>query len=157
MPIRLLILDIDGVLTDSIKTYDLKFNVISKNFNDKDFTAIKRFKEKGIEVCFLSGDQRVNALMAHERHIDFYRVTNWDKGSYIRTFEKKYSVTKDEMGYVGDDFYDLSIMEKLNYENIYCPSDAIKCIKDTVKPGNILSKKGGEGVIAELFERFFNE
>ena len=49
---KLLILDVDGVLTTGCKTYDLEGNVISKEFNDKDFTAIKRFKEKGLKVCF---------------------------------------------------------------------------------------------------------
>ena len=37
---KLLILDVDGVLTTGSKTYDLEGNVISKEFNDKDFTCL---------------------------------------------------------------------------------------------------------------------
>ena len=44
----------------------------SQNFCDKDFTAIKRMRGSGINVIFLSGDQRVNELMARNRNIPFY-------------------------------------------------------------------------------------
>jgi len=40
--IELLILDVDGVLTDGTKVYDIDHNVLSKRYMCKDFTAIKR-------------------------------------------------------------------------------------------------------------------
>ena len=40
--IELLILDVDGVLTDGNKIYDINHNPVYKKFNDRDFTAIKR-------------------------------------------------------------------------------------------------------------------
>lgn len=49
---KLLILDIDGVMTNGTKVYDDDHNVLSKSYNDKDFTAIKIFKQMGIDVCF---------------------------------------------------------------------------------------------------------
>ena len=56
----LLVIDIDGVMTDGTKLYDTYGNIYLKKFNDKDFSAIKRFKELGVEVCFLSADQNIN-------------------------------------------------------------------------------------------------
>ena len=41
--VKLLILDVDGVLTDGKKTYNKNHEVLSKSFLCKDFTAIKRF------------------------------------------------------------------------------------------------------------------
>ena len=56
MALKLVILDIDGVMTDGKKFYDKNGDVLCKQYNDKDFTAIKRFMATGIDVCFLSGD-----------------------------------------------------------------------------------------------------
>ena len=55
--IKLLILDIDGVLTDGTKTYDKDHNVLSKRFMCKDFTAIKKFIAANIDVVLISGDK----------------------------------------------------------------------------------------------------
>ena len=56
--IKLLILDIDGVLTDGTKVYDREHNPIHKTFRCKDFTAIKRFIAAGVKVIMPSGAQR---------------------------------------------------------------------------------------------------
>ncbi len=69
--IKLLILDVDGVLTDGNKIYDINHTTVYKKFNDRDFTAIKRFKAGGINVIFVSGDN-FNEGMAKKRNIDFY-------------------------------------------------------------------------------------
>ncbi len=60
----LLILDVDGVMTDGTKFYDLKGEVSHKRYCDLDFTAIKRFKEIGWSVCFVSAATTVNVAMA---------------------------------------------------------------------------------------------
>ena len=54
--IKLLILDVDGVLTDGKKYYDNTGLAKYKTFCDKDFSAIKKFKSAGVEVIFLSGE-----------------------------------------------------------------------------------------------------
>ena len=54
--IKLILLDIDGVMTDGRKYYDKEGTVRLKTFCDKDWTAIKRFRALGIQVAFLSGD-----------------------------------------------------------------------------------------------------
>lgn len=152
---KLLIIDIDGVLTDGCKTYDLLGNVISKNFNDKDFSAIKRFKNN-LNVCFLTADDRVNRTIASSRKVDFYYTRDLhikDKVELLDFLLKKYTVEKDEVIYIGDDLPDYKIIKELNHT--YCPSDAINLIKNTVK--QVLSKPGGAGVIAELYDNIYNE
>jgi len=154
--LKLLILDVDGVLTTGNKTYDLTGNVISKEFNDKDFTAIKRFKSKGIEVCFLTADDRVNRIIAKNRKIDFYYVKEMAKKNKVELLPyltDKYKVTTNEIAYIGDDLPDSKIIKKLKYT--YCPSDAILKIKNEVK--KVLTRKGGTGVIAELYDNIFDE
>ena len=54
--IKLVILDVDGVLTDGKKYYNREGEVLMKTFCDKDWTAIKRFRAMGITVIFPTGD-----------------------------------------------------------------------------------------------------
>ena len=94
--IKLLILDVDGVLNDGKKYYDLNGSIFAKQFSDKDFTAIKRFKASGVNVCFLSGDNKINESIAKNRNIDFYYSRGegcLSKEEHIPVFEKKYNRT----------------------------------------------------------------
>lgn len=149
----LLILDVDGVLTSGIKDYSPEGKTIAKQFNDKDFTAIKRFKEAGVEVVWLSGDDCVNEAVAKNRNIPFYhsRVKNGtlSKRGYPILFAQKYNVSPKYMAYVGDDYFDLDIMSEVGIA--FCPNDAI----DDVKKACItLNADGGKGVVAELFRLY---
>lgn len=152
--IKLLILDVDGVMTDGHKIYDQNHMVVFKKFQDKDFTAIKRFKASGIKVIFLSGD-KWNKQMAKKRNIDIYisRGRHNDKSEFISIFKKNYSVSTSEIAYVGDDLFDLSIIKELKYT--FCTSDSPKIIKDNCF--HILKSKGGENVIVELYEYFLEK
>ena len=154
MKLKLLILDIDGVMTNGQKIYDQKHNTIYKSFQDKDFTAIKRFIASGLKVVFLSGD-KWNKGMAEKRRIDFYlsRGKYSDKSEYIEIFEKKYSIKKRDMAYVGDDLFDLTIINKLKHT--FCTSDSPIILKE--KCLHVLKAKGGENVIVELYEFFLKK
>lgn len=149
--IKLLILDVDGVLTDGIKVYDKEHNPVYKNFRCKDFTAIKRFIASGINVVMLSGDAW-NRDMAHKRNIPFYCTRgndlSLDKSRYIDHLEDKYNIKSENMAFVGDDYFDLSMFKKLFWT--FCPSDAPQIIKDNSL--YVLNSKGGEGVIVELYD-----
>lgn len=147
---KLLILDIDGVLNDGKKYYDLNGHTFAKQFSDKDFTAIKRFRASGINVCLLSGDNKVNESMANNRNIDFYYSrgkNSLSKPEHIPLFEKKYNVTSDEMAYVGDDFFDIEVMKCVKFR--YCPQDSPDCVKEIC---DIIPKNGGDNVICELYD-----
>ena len=152
--IKLLILDVDGVMTDGHKIYDQKHMVFYKKFQDKDFTAIKRFKASGIKVVFLSG-YKWNKQMAKKRNIDIYisRGKYQNKSEFISIFKKNYSVSASEMAYVGDDLFDLSIIKELKYT--FCTSDSPEIIKNNCFC--ILKAKGGENVIVELYEYFLKK
>ena len=149
--IKLIILDIDGVLTDGKKYYGLDGLPFAKTYCDKDFTAIKRLRGAGVKVCFLSGDERVNKAMAINRNIDFYSARGKDKADFVSEFERIYESKKDEMLYIGDDLFDKSIMEVVGHP--YCPSDACSDIKIICGLKNTLSNSGGNNVIAELVDK----
>lgn len=149
--IGLIILDIDGVLTDGRKYYGLGGETIAKTYCDKDFTAIKRFRGSGIPVCFVSGDEKVNLAMATNRRIPFYSSRGKDKADFVDSLSVYFGVDPEHMVYVGDDLFDLSIMKVVGHP--YCPSDACRdLIRLCETHGNILKSKGGENVVAELFD-----
>ena len=105
--IKLLILDVDGVLTDGTKVYTQKHEPVYKRFRCKDFTAIKRFVAAGVKVIMLSGDNW-NADMARQRNIPFYctrgKDLSLDKSVYLSHLEGQYNVKRENMAFVGDDF-----------------------------------------------------
>jgi 3-deoxy-D-manno-octulosonate 8-phosphate phosphatase (KDO 8-P phosphatase) len=151
--IKLIILDVDGVLTDGRKTYDKDGNILSKRFNDKDFTAIKRFVVAGIPVVWLSGDEW-NRKQAERRNIPFIlgrRADNTpDKIGALSKLEKIYKCTRKEMLYVGDDYFDVPVMKCVGFA--VCPGDAVF---EASKVSNItLFSAGGDGCVAELFDKY---
>ena len=148
--IKLVILDIDGVMTDSKKYYGLDGIPFAKTYCDKDFTAIKRLRGSGIEVCFLSGDERVNMAMAKNRNIPFYSAKGKDKSFFVKDFEKKYKTNSSDMLYVGDDLFDLSIMKTVGYP--FCTLDAPDLLKNYCEIKNVIPRKGGQNVVAKLFD-----
>lgn len=160
--IPLLILDVDGVMTDGTKIYDVNGNVTGKRFCDKDFTAIRRAKESGKwNVCWLSGDRKVNEAIAKQRDIDFYYASSWpddkNKEDYLVEFELIYAVDINNMYYIGDDYYDLGIMKALPKSNVFCPRSAAKCVKNYCYLSNIIPENGGEGAVEDFlsYKEFF--
>lgn len=149
---RLLILDVDGVLTTGLKTYDLEGNVISKTFGDRDFTAIKQFICSGIDVIFLSGDQQVNSKVAKNRNIPFFysrRDTGrLSKADCANEILKKFKVNKEMTIFVGDDLFDAEMREYCKF--MACPSNSHYIMKN--KSDYILKTSSGEGCVQELYE-----
>lgn len=148
---KLLILDIDGVMTDGTKVYDTNSNVIAKCFHDHDFTAIKRFKSENINVCFLSGDRAVNENMAKKRNIDYYyNEKDGHKGNHLKYIRLIYAVKPSEVAYVGDDIYDLGILQMVGYP--MCPQNAVKEVKEFCEiNGRVIQRDSGYGVISQLY------
>ena len=146
--IKLLILDVDGVLTDGRKTYNDNGLGCYKVFCDKDFTAIKRLKSSGVRVCFLSGDENVNRAVANNRDIDFYFSRGKCKTEFLSILSEKYSCPTSKMAFVGDDLFDLHIAQSVGYS--FCPSDSCSEIKKECTL--ILKSKGGDNVVMELVD-----
>lgn len=145
--IKLLILDIDGVLTSGKKIYNPDGECYFKEFNDKDFTAIKKFKASGVEVVFLSGDKRVNEKIAQKRNIKFYySCEGRRKDVVLQDIMLEHNIPNINIAGVGDDLFDLDFLKHISYA--YCPSDAIPEVKEVCVT---LSNKGGDGVVAELY------
>ena len=147
--IKLIVLDVDGIMTDGKKYYDKEGTVRMKTFCDKDWTAIKRFRALGIEVMFLTGDP-FNTTIAHNRNLDVMVNRNYgahlDKSEYLPTICQKYNVTPEEVAFAGDDIFDVKLMQLVG--KAYCPSDA----PEIVKTNAVILGPGGENFVMRMFD-----
>ena len=144
--INLLILDIDGVMTDGTKVYDENHKVISKSYCDRDFTAIKRMKDADVKVCFLSGDKSINEGMANKRNVDFFYSRN--KLETLEQILDNYKCWPQNTCYIGDDIYDIPVLKRVGYS--FCPDDSPVDVKSACKYK--LLSSGCNSVVAEFYD-----
>ena len=153
--IKLLILDVDGVLTDGKKYYNRDGKVEMKTFCDKDWTAIKRFRALGINVIFLTGDP-FNENIAY--HGNIHCIVNrkdgkhTDKSQYIDALAKKYKCKLNEIVYAGDDIFDIEIMKKLDHA--YCPMNSEMTVQSYADP---IDANSGENFVMHLLDQLQTE
>ena len=147
--IKLVVLDIDGVMTDGKKYYDKDGTVRFKTFCDKDWTAIKRFRALGIQVVFLTGDP-FNVPIAENRKLDIYvnrqNGTHSDKSNYLTELCATYNVIPDEIAFAGDDIFDVKLMQLVG--KAYCPSES----PEIVKTHAVVLGPGGENFVMRMFD-----
>jgi len=90
--------------------------------------------------------------MANKRNIDFYcsrgSDLSLDKSRFLDEFEKIYGISQAKMAFVGDDYFDFSMFEKLKHT--FSPSDAPAIIKKNSY--HVLQSAGGQGVVVELYD-----
>mgnify|MGYP006425838889 CR=1 FL=1 len=149
--IKLLVLDVDGVMTDGGMYYSESGDQLKK-FNTKDGIAIKRMVDAGIEVRFLSSGTSANLIAERGKTLGvsttYCGLEKKTKvlGSWIETLQ----LPREEIAYIGDDINDLDAMKCAGF--VACPSDALEevCINADV----ILDAPGGGGCIREFWERF---
>lgn len=151
--IKLIVFDVDGVLTDGKKAYGLNGEKLFKSFGDIDFTAIKILKTLGFSVIWLSGDEVVNKAVAKMKCIPFHCTrqkdgTSIDKVTLLPKLQKTYSVSKEQIWFLGDDIFDLNIIRNVGFSS--CPANASFLVKNEVS----LIHKGnsGENIASEVLE-----
>lgn len=152
--IKLLLLDVDGVLTTGKKNYSTKGEVLSKSFCDLDFTAIKIFKYFGVKTVFISGDKTCNEKIAFYRNIDFIYTRNRnvmiDKVDYLQQIEKKYKVNRKEIIFLGDDIFDMKLGLKVG---LYCvPKNSFTELKK--KANLVLENESGNFLVKEILDKY---
>ena len=148
--IKLLIVDVDGIMTDGIKYYNREGEVKLKTFCDKDWTSIKRFRAAGVDVVFLTGDgYNVSILENRNLHVITNRGQGFhsDKANYLDDILEEYECSADNTAFIGDDLFDIGIMRKVEYA--FCVKNSPKMVKDNAY---MLKHKGGDNVLMDLFE-----
>ena len=149
--IKLLVLDIDGTMTDG-GMYFSESGDEFKKFNTKDGRGIIRAFEQGIEVAFISSGSRAVAIRNRAERLGVKRVYVGAKNKIevLEEWMTEKGIHHEEVAAVGDDINDLGILSKVGLSA--CPADAVPEVLATVDI--ILTRKGGDACVREFIENY---
>ena len=147
--IKLVLTDVDGVLTDG-GMYYTESGESMKKFNTRDSMGMELLLKHNIKTIFVT---RENSKIVKKRVkkiaiVDLYSGI-FDKKNILTKILVKYNVKKDEIAYIGDD---VNCFELLSNAGVSaCPMNAVSKIKSI--PNIIqLQRNGGDGVVREFVE-----
>lgn len=150
--IRLIVLDIDGTLTDG-GVYITEKGDEMKKYNTKDGMAIKRLLKKGIHVAFISASS--SRLTVQKRAdmlgVKYCYVGDDEKTGVLEKWLRELALSHEQVLFMGDDLNDLSIMQKVGVAA--CPADASPQVKG--EADIVLSRRGGDACFRELVDLYF--
>ena len=145
--IELIVLDVDGVMTDGTLLYGDGETTEIKSFNIKDGLGIKLLQRYGIEVAIITG-RRSSALerRAVELGIETLVQGREDKGAVLRELLDTRQISPASVAYMGDDLPDLGAIRLAGLSA--CPSDAATKILESVDW--VAPHAGGRGAVRAL-------
>lgn len=146
---KLLIVDIDGVLTDGGMYYS-ECGDEMKKFNTRDGIATKHAVSSGIPVAFLSSGINRNLIQSRASllGVDLVHVGKEPKTEILREWCANLDIDLSDIAFIGDDVNDIEVMRQVGFTA--CPQDAVSEIKSISSV--ILSTRGGGGCLRELVD-----
>ena len=144
--IKLLALDVDGVLTDGSLTF-AEDGTEYKTFNAKDGQGIVCLNNAGFITAIITARQ--NGTVEHRAKN--LKITELRQGvkfklPVLEEILNKYNLSFENVAYMGDDLPDICIMEKVGLP--CCPNDAVEEVQKVCK---FKSKyDGGRGAVRDL-------
>ena len=150
--IKLIIFDIDGVLTDGNVIVD-ETGKEYKSYNLTEIDSINDLKSKGFLIAAITGeDTPITNLF--KKKIDWNDFISGCKNklSEVKNLEQKFKLMTDEICYIGDGKYDIAAIQYVGLG--VCPNNAIPEVKSVAK--YVLKGVGGKNCIKELNELLNN-
>lgn len=149
--IRLLAMDVDGVLTDGAVIYgagrDLDLEL--KAFHVRDGLGISLARSADIKIAWLTG-RRSDAVArrAKELRVDAVIQGAQDKGAALRELAKEHGLELDDIAFIGDDLNDLPALRIAGLT--LAPADAVLAVRDIAH--HVTEARGGRGAVREVIE-----
>lgn len=146
--IKLLLLDVDGVLTDGRIIYDDNGNEI-KQFSVKDGLGIRLLNLAGIATGIVTG-RRSKALIHRCRNLGIDLVFDGiaDKAAALDEIIRQGHWTHHEIAFVGDDLPDLPLMRCIGVS--IAVADAHRLVIE--QADMVTAAGGGDGAVREVCE-----
>jgi len=147
--IKLLCLDIDGVMTDGGMYVSERGDELKK-FNTKDGMAIKHLIRTGTTVAFVSSSTHRSIIDARARRLEVTRVHAGPghKVDIVDGWRRELDLRWEDIAYVGDDVNDLPVMHRVGLSA--CPADAATVVRAAAHV--VLSRAGGHGCVREFVD-----
>lgn len=146
--VRLMLFDVDGVLTDGT-LYLGEGGEIMKAFNALDGHGMKMLAESGIEVGLLSSRQSpIVAMRAKELGIALICQGAADKAGEFNNMLAKRRIPAEQAGYMGDDVLDLPVLTRCGFAaSVLGAPESVKAHSHFVPDA-----PGGRGAVREVCE-----
>jgi len=146
--IRMLIMDVDGTLTDGAMYFSARGEEM-KRFSTRDGMGINLLRRAGIESAIMtSEDSEIAAARARKLRIEEVILGTHDKCASIVELATRRAIPMECIAYIGDDVNDVHVMQMCGLSG--CPSDSVDAIKSVAH--FISSKSGGNGAVREFAE-----
>jgi len=148
MSIELIVLDVDGTMTDSRITYSESGDEI-KAFNVKDGLAIVSWMKLGKNVAIITGrSSKIVERRAKELRIEHFYQGCDDKLTKLKELVKKLDIKMENVAVIGDDLNDYQMLKAA--EISFVPRDASSYVDKIASV--VLTRKGGNGAVREMIE-----
>jgi 3-deoxy-D-manno-octulosonate 8-phosphate phosphatase (KDO 8-P phosphatase) len=146
--VKLLILDVDGVLTDGRIVIDDR-GVETKCFDVRDGHGIKMLKRANIDVAIITGrESDVVSHRARELGIDSVYQNIHNKLEVYEAILKEKGLKDGEVGFVGDDLVDLPLLRRVGFAAVV--ADGVEELKPYAD--YVSRNRGGRGAVREVIE-----
>jgi len=146
--IKLVILDVDGVLTDGSIILDNEGNEL-KRFHVRDGHGIKMLGKAGINTAIITGRQsKVVELRAKELGIKEVYQKIFVKSEVYEKLLVKYKCEDENVAFMGDDVVDQELFKRAGLTA--APADAEESAKKWADM--VSSRKGGRGAVREFVD-----
>lgn len=146
--IKLILLDVDGVMTDG-GIYYTASGAEMKRFNAQDGYGIARAREHGLAFGIISGrDTPVVTRRAKDLKIREVHQGSDDKLAVFEDIKRRHRLTDSECCFMGDDLFDLPLLSAVGFSA--APANARDEVRRRVH--FVCRARGGEGAVRELID-----
>ena len=149
--IKIVLTDVDGVLTDGGMYYSNKGDVLKK-FHARDGMGVTLLKRNGIPTVIVTKEKTMMVKQwAKKMKIEKLYDGVIKKENILDKVCKRFEVSPENIAYIGDDVNDLGLMKKIGFSVV--PQDGIK---KAIQIADYRCKlNGGEGVLREVADLIF--
>jgi 3-deoxy-D-manno-octulosonate 8-phosphate phosphatase (KDO 8-P phosphatase) len=149
--IKIVLTDVDGVLTDGGMYYSNKGDVLKK-FHARDGMGVTLLKRNGIPTVIVTKEKTMMVKQwAKKMKIEKLYDGVTKKENILDKVCKRFEVSPENIAYIGDDVNDLGLMKKIGFSVV--PQDGIK---KAIQIADYRCKlNGGEGVLREVVDLIF--
>lgn len=148
MRIRMVVMDVDGTLTDGAMYYGETGEVL-KRFTTRDGMGVTLLHKAGLRSAIITSER--NAIVeqrARKLGITEVMMGIHDKTSALQELSQRTSIPLEHIAYIGDDVNDLHVMQICGLSG--CPNDAVAAIRDVAHYRCMAN--GGHGAVREFIE-----
>ena len=152
--IKILIVDVDGTLTDG-GVYVDEDGKETKKFNAKDGVGIMELQKHGVEIGIISNSERGGAILSRAKYLGIKHiyVGNDPKDKVLQNWLVTKNIKLEDVAFIGDDINDMGIINLVKFSA--CPKDAVDEIKKKVSL--ILDTCGGDGCVREFSDLYLRK